>query len=178
MKDLLIVSRHPAAIEFIRAECPDFADAPVLASATTEDVKDKIVAGNLPLSLASAASAVIAVEFSGAPPRGQEYSAEDMRAAGARLALYVVRNAWGAYGEHGVVGNTFNAAQPGVLCANRDGMNWLYLPATAANRAAVAELERLKEAARRSGHQRSKCPHWRAVVDFWRSIEAGDATTT
>ena len=30
----LIVSRHPAAIEFIRNELPEFSDAPVLASAS------------------------------------------------------------------------------------------------------------------------------------------------
>jgi hypothetical protein len=31
MKDTIIVSRHPAAIEFIRRERPDLADVPVVA---------------------------------------------------------------------------------------------------------------------------------------------------
>jgi len=36
------------------------------------------------------ADEVVAVEFSGAPPRGAEYTAADMVAAGARLEAYVV----------------------------------------------------------------------------------------
>jgi len=39
----VIVSRHPAAIEFIRRELPDFSDAPVVESATSFDVKGKSV---------------------------------------------------------------------------------------------------------------------------------------
>lgn len=87
----VIVSRHPAAIQFIREEAPEFAEAPVLASATEADVRGRVVAGNLPLHLAAEAAVVVAVEFEGAPPRGAEYSLDDMRAAGARLARYVVR---------------------------------------------------------------------------------------
>ena len=81
----LIVSRHPAAIEFIREELPEFADAPVLATATEDDVRGAVVAGNLPLHLAALASEMIAVEFTGNPPRGAEYSLDDMKAAGAVL---------------------------------------------------------------------------------------------
>ena len=69
----VIVSRHPAAIEFIRRELPDFSDAPVVESATSFDVKGKEVAGNLPLHLAALAKSIWAVEFVGTPPRGQEY---------------------------------------------------------------------------------------------------------
>lgn len=89
--DRVIVSRHPAAIEFIRGESPEFADAPVIASATADDVRGKTVAGNLPLHLAALAAEVVAVEFSGPPPRGAEYTLIEMRAAGARLVSYVVR---------------------------------------------------------------------------------------
>ena len=39
----VIVSRHPAAIEFIRRELPDFSDAQVVESATSFDVKGKSV---------------------------------------------------------------------------------------------------------------------------------------
>lgn len=86
----VIVSRHPAAIEFIRREAPEFASALVLAQANTEDVAGRIVAGNLPLHLAALAAEVVAVEFAGAPPRGQEYGLADMDAAGARLRRYRV----------------------------------------------------------------------------------------
>lgn len=88
--DHIIVSRHPAAIEFIRAHAPEFVSAPVVEQATPEDVRGKVVAGNLPLHLAALAAEVVAVEFGGAPPRGQEYGLAEMEAAGARLTRYVV----------------------------------------------------------------------------------------
>lgn len=81
----VIVSRHPAAIDFIREELPEFTDAPVMASVTPDDVRGKVVAGNLPLHLAAVAATVYAVEFSGAPPRGAEYGVAEMRAAGAQI---------------------------------------------------------------------------------------------
>lgn len=87
----LIVSRHPAAIEFIREQLPEFAEAPVVASATPEQVRDAHVAGNLPLHLAALAATLWAVEFAGTPPRGQEYTLDDMRAAGAALCAYRVQ---------------------------------------------------------------------------------------
>lgn len=90
----VIVSRHPATIEFIKKELPElFADAPVLSNATAEDLRGKIVAGNLPLNLAAECEVVYTVLFTGAPPRGQEYSPEEMRAAGAYIAPYVTRPA-------------------------------------------------------------------------------------
>lgn len=127
MDKQLIVSRHPATIEFIRTaatetrgtacaacggtghtelEQPDancgpgccaychgrgvVGDAPVVAQADADDVRDAIVYGNLPLHLAALAAEVWAVEFSGEPPRGAEYDLAEMRAAGARLARYRV----------------------------------------------------------------------------------------
>lgn len=85
----VIVSRHPAAVEFIRRQL-GWDDVPVLAEATREDVAGAVVAGNIPLHLAAEAAYVIAVEFSGAPPRGAEYGMAEMEAAGARLAPYKV----------------------------------------------------------------------------------------
>lgn len=85
-----IVSRHEAAIQFIRREAPEFLDAPVVAQATAEDVTGRVVAGNLPLHLAALAAEVVAVEFSGLPPRGQEYDLSAMDAAGACLRRYRV----------------------------------------------------------------------------------------
>ncbi|MHB1950138.1 MAG: CRISPR-associated protein Csx16 [Acidiferrobacteraceae bacterium] len=90
MHEYVIVSRHPAAIEFLRASA-EFADAPVLASASPDDVRGRVVGGNIPLHLAALAAAVVAVEFDGAPPRGAEYGLEEMIAAGARLSRYVVQ---------------------------------------------------------------------------------------
>lgn len=86
----IIVTRHMAAAYFIREELPEFNHAPVLASATADDVRGAVVAGNLPFHLAALAREVIAVEFDGPPPRGAEYGLAEMRAAGARLARYRV----------------------------------------------------------------------------------------
>jgi len=86
----VIVSRHPATTEFIRRELPQFASAPVLATARVEDVAGKEVAGNLPLNLAAHASIVHAVCFAGTPPRGQEFGLEEMEAAGAHIVSVVV----------------------------------------------------------------------------------------
>lgn len=86
----VIVSRHAAAIEFIRETLPSFADTPVIESATADAVRNASVAGNLPLHLAALAREVYAVEFAGAPPRGAEYGLDEMRAAGARISRYTV----------------------------------------------------------------------------------------
>lgn len=66
---------------------------PVMAEVTPDDVRGKHVVGNLPLHLAALAASVTAVEFAGPPPRGREYGAEEMEAAGARLVKYHVRTA-------------------------------------------------------------------------------------
>lgn len=86
----IIVTRHPAAEAFIRTAAPEFADASCIVSATADDVRGAVVAGNLPLHLAVLAAEVVAVEFDGAPPRGQEYTLADMETAGAHLARYRV----------------------------------------------------------------------------------------
>jgi uncharacterized protein YaiI (UPF0178 family) len=87
----VIVSRHAAAVEFIRDTLPEFAYAKIIEQATPEDVRSTVVAGNLPLHLAALAARVVAVEFEGSPPRGSEYTRTDMEAAGARLVSYRVR---------------------------------------------------------------------------------------
>ena len=108
--DRVIVTRHRGAAEFVAGELggrvsPDgkilsvpyqdgedlyFLSIPILESATPDDVRGKVVFGNLPLHLAALAAQVVAVEFAGAAPRGAEYGIEEMRAAGARLAYYGV----------------------------------------------------------------------------------------
>jgi hypothetical protein len=111
MKIDLVVSRHPAAIEFVaehlmRRVVTDghghtwlypYDDAldndaiPVLASATADDVRGKVVAGNLPMHLACLCQEVLIIEFAATAPRGQEYTLADMQAAGAKMVPYLVR---------------------------------------------------------------------------------------
>lgn len=86
----VIVSRHPAAVEFIKSTANIPEDTPVLPSVSIDDVKGKIVFGNLPFHLACHASVVYAVEFTGVAPRGAEYTLADMVNAGARLRAYKV----------------------------------------------------------------------------------------
>lgn len=93
-----IVSRHPAAVRFIKAAagCGDipgqFETAEVLSgNVTAEDISGKIVAGNLPLALAALAHEVWAIEFTGDPPRGAEYGLEEMVAAGGHMSRYQVK---------------------------------------------------------------------------------------
>jgi putative CRISPR-associated protein (TIGR02620 family) len=88
--ETIIVTRHAGALEWLRRHHPALAEAPVLASATPDDVRGRVVIGNVPLHLAAEAAEVLAIEFSGTPPRGADYSADDMEAAGARLRRYRV----------------------------------------------------------------------------------------
>ncbi len=90
--DRIIVSRHPAAVEFLREELPDWKNVRLVASATAADVAGSIVAGNVPLHLAALAAEVICVEFRGDAPRGTEYGVAEMRAAGAQLRRYRVES--------------------------------------------------------------------------------------
>lgn len=94
VEDIVIVSRHPAAIQFVKehlsARGIDADRVPVLASATDADVRGRDVYGNLPMHLAAVAWTVWVIEFD-VPPRGQEYTIDDMWKAGARLRSYTVR---------------------------------------------------------------------------------------
>ncbi|MGH7756809.1 MAG: CRISPR-associated protein Csx16 [Vulcanimicrobiaceae bacterium] len=85
----VIVSRHPAAVQFIQ-RFDGYRNVAVLNHATLDDVRGKHVIGNVPLRLAAAARKVTVIEFSGEPPRGQEYTVADMVAAGASLRTYSV----------------------------------------------------------------------------------------
>ena len=95
-KTSVIVSRHAAAVEFIRREMPLDNDVPVISgNATPSDVEGKVVFGNIPMHLACMAMMVVAIEFPSAPPRGNEYTLADMDAAGARLVGYKVQRTGG-----------------------------------------------------------------------------------
>lgn len=115
----IIVTRHPAALEFLRSaihpewhrgeieegkmvwrtlgvepEDEVIDSIPIIRlAAKPEDVRGKRVYGNLPLHLAAEAAEVVAIEFNGQPPRGLEYSLEEMKASGAYLATYKVARA-------------------------------------------------------------------------------------
>lgn len=89
-KGIIIVSRHQGAIEFIHSVMTGIEDIPIIAEASENDVAGKIVVGNIPLHLAARAAMVIAIEFSGAAPRGAEYTLQDMIHAGAHLHAYEV----------------------------------------------------------------------------------------
>jgi hypothetical protein len=87
----LIVSRHAAVAQFVRAERYVFASATVLTGTiSADDVRGRLVAGVLPFHLAALCERFWAVEFTGPPPRGQEYTLDEMRAAGAHLVEYRV----------------------------------------------------------------------------------------
>ena len=114
MKIDIVVTRHPAAAKFVAAELGGQVadrtlsldtgdhpyqvitfddgrhDIPVESAVDAQDVRDKNVIGNLPLHLAALARQVIAIEFDGSPPRGQEYGLAEMTTAGARLVGYYV----------------------------------------------------------------------------------------
>lgn len=90
----VIISRHPAAIQFIRETAKLNYDVPVImGNATYSDCMGKHVYGNIPFSLAAVAEKVTALEFWHSPPRGNEYSLEDMKSAGAYLTSYSVTQA-------------------------------------------------------------------------------------
>ena len=87
----LIVSRHPAAIAFARSY-ERFCDAEVIEQATEDQVRGKVVAGNLPLHLACRCAQYFAIELPQVvlEQRGKELTIDEMRAAGARLVCYYV----------------------------------------------------------------------------------------
>lgn len=89
MKAPIILTRHPAVVEWFRSVYPALKDAPVLESATREDVAGRHVYGVVPLYLADAAFRVTVLAFD-TPPRGAEYTVDDMVNAGARAVTYTV----------------------------------------------------------------------------------------
>lgn len=91
MINRLIVSRHAATVEWLRSVAGE--DVPVLASATADDVRGKVVYGNLPLHLAAEAYLVFAVTFEQPLPRGEDVL--DIEAYGPRVEPFVVRRSRG-----------------------------------------------------------------------------------
>ena len=109
----VVISRHPAAIAFLVDHFNDhgcsgwrydaeqslfvndsisFTIPVIIGNATEDDVIGKHVFGNVPLNLACKAKSVTAIEFAGNPPRGREYTVEDMHNALAYMSTYEVRS--------------------------------------------------------------------------------------
>jgi len=85
----VVATRHKGALEWLQKQGFDVSDAK--ASLTSEDITPStVIIGNVPMWLACQAYAVAAIEFTGTPPRGAEYTVKDMEAAGARLVVYMV----------------------------------------------------------------------------------------
>lgn len=105
----LIVSRHSATVQWLRETFEDLQDAPVVTGNVGKcDVQDRLVVGNLPLNLAAHCCQYVAVEFSGNPPRGEEYDRKEMEAAGVHIQPYTVfRGTRKAMIDH-LVGNGFS----------------------------------------------------------------------
>ncbi len=90
--NVVILSRHSGVVEWLRKYGPEMCvDARVISgNAIPQDVEGKVVIGVLPMHLAALADEVYVIEFSGTPPRGKEYSLEEMESNGAYLARYTV----------------------------------------------------------------------------------------
>jgi CRISPR-associated protein Csx16 len=91
MEDILIVSRHPGAVEWLKlhgvtGEVVPHVDNP-------QRVVGRVVYGVLPLHLAALAQKVVAIDLPGlqADQRGKDLTPEEMDAAGAVMSTYRVR---------------------------------------------------------------------------------------
>lgn len=95
--EIIIVTRHKGAIDWLHNVLGVSRDIPILTgNVGVDDVRGKYVIGNIPFSLAVEAKKVSVIEFDGIPPRGVEYTADDMVKAGARLATYEVKRVFGS----------------------------------------------------------------------------------
>lgn len=93
--ETVIVSRHAGAIEWLARR--DIVGE-VIAQATPEDVRGRIVVGNLPLHLAALAVKVGSIDLPNlrADQRGRDLTPEEMDAAGAVIRWYSVAEVGGA----------------------------------------------------------------------------------
>ncbi|MEJ5169384.1 MAG: CRISPR-associated protein Csx16 [Fimbriimonadales bacterium] len=75
----LIVTRHQGLVDIARRMGLATDGCPVLAHATADDVRGKVVLGVLPLHLAALAKAVVSIDLDlPADRRGTDLSAEEM----------------------------------------------------------------------------------------------------
>jgi len=88
--NLIIVSRHAGAIEWLRRR--GIEGEVISHVADPEVIRGKTVVGNLPMHLAAAADRVGVIEMPNLPPdaRGRDLSADEMEAFGASISWYRV----------------------------------------------------------------------------------------
>ena len=87
----IIVTRHPALVEYLKEIGVITGDEPVITHATEEDVMGKDVIGVLPLSLASVANRVTEVTLNLTPEmRGRELSLDEIRSVAGDVTTYTV----------------------------------------------------------------------------------------
>jgi len=91
MAEIVIVSRHAGAVEWLRQHG---IEGEVIAQVVSpEQVRGRVVVGALPLHLAAEAAEVVAIDMPRltAEQRGRDLTPAEMDAAGATLSRYVVR---------------------------------------------------------------------------------------
>lgn len=87
----VIVTRHPALVAYLKEIGLMKEGDKVITHATPDDVRDKMVIGVLPLSLAAIAFEVIEVPLNLPPEaRGKELSIEEVRQYAGKPARYMV----------------------------------------------------------------------------------------
>lgn len=88
--NFVIISRHAGAIEWLARQG---ITGSVIAQATAEDVRGKVVVGNLPLHLAALALRVGSIDLPNlaAADRGRDLTPAEMDAAGASVQWYEVK---------------------------------------------------------------------------------------
>lgn len=87
----IIVTRHPALVEYLKEMKIITGKEPVITHATEEDVRGKDVIGVLPLALASVANRVTEVTLNLTPEmRGRELTLEEVRSVAGDVTTYTV----------------------------------------------------------------------------------------
>jgi len=88
----IVVTRHPALVEYLREQGLVGEDVKVLSHASKEDVQDKNVLGVLPHSLSCLTKSFTEIPLHlTADMRGKELSVEDIRKIAGKPATYIVR---------------------------------------------------------------------------------------
>lgn len=108
----VIVTRHHGAADWLSTRHGITGE--VIAHATPDTVRGRIVYGVLPLHLAAIASEVWSVDLPELPAelRGQELTPEQMDAAGARLVGYAVHRLTGPGTLCPITGEPLDSAAP------------------------------------------------------------------
>jgi len=81
----IIVTEHPAVIDYIRELLPQFKGARVLPSVSAQDAKGASIAGDIPVSVAAEAKEVFALCFNASPPKGRRLTVTQLRLYGAHI---------------------------------------------------------------------------------------------